>query len=48
MKAMIFLLFSGLTLGASWLTYTDVGAGASKIEPSVRQGSMGHRRYYGK
>jgi hypothetical protein len=47
-KALVFVLFSGLTLGAGWLTYTDAGVGVPKLDPSVRQGSVGHRRHYGK
>jgi hypothetical protein len=48
MKTVVFLLFSGLTLGAAWMTYTDFGVGAPKLDPSVRQGSMGIKRYHGK
>ncbi|QPB72231.1 hypothetical protein D5125_17010 [Magnetovirga frankeli] len=48
MKSLIFLLFGGLTLGAAWMTYSDAGVGAPKLDPSVRQGSMGVRRFHGK
>jgi hypothetical protein len=47
-KALVFVLFSGLTLGAAWLTYTDAGVGVPKLDPSVRQGSTGLKRYHGK
>jgi hypothetical protein len=48
MKALVLVLFSGLTLGAVWMTYTDAGVGVPKLDPSVRQGSMGLKRYHGK
>lgn len=48
MKALVFVLFGSLTLGAAWMTHTDAGVGVPKLEPSVRQGSMGVKRYHGK
>lgn len=51
MKAFVFALFGALTLGAGLLTYYDVGAGEPELNPdgrSVRTGSAGHVRYYGK
>ena len=49
MQLLVLILFSGLTVGAGLLTYYDVGADRPQVErSSVRQGSAGHIRHYGK
>lgn len=49
MKVFMFVLFGALTSGAIYMTYYDVGAGEPKLTTqSVRSGSLGNHRYYGK
>jgi hypothetical protein len=49
MTKAVFLLFGLLTAGATYLTYTDVGADPIGLERSIRAGSPGAAaRYHGK
>lgn len=50
MTKAVLVLFGLLTAGATYMTYTDVGADPVGLERSIRAGSLGvaGARYHGK